>query len=294
VLASNATASHADAVSTPRKEYPSQSAERFEKAAHLIMQSLASSPAIAHPAVDLRGIRRTFAGNVQAIDSVDLQVADGEFVAILGPSGCGKSTLLRIIAGLDTADAGTRTVADSNRADHRIAYVFQDAHLLPWRNVLDNVALPLELMGVAKADREAAAQSAVKLVGLEDAIARYPAELSGGMRMRASLARALVAKPKLLLLDEPFAAIDEISRQQLDEQLHQLWREQQITVIFVTHSIIEAAFLAQRAVVMSRRPARVVLDHTLALPAQRDAALRTTVPFAREMQILFAALEGGQ
>jgi NitT/TauT family transport system ATP-binding protein len=250
------------------------------------MQPDASSSTGSNLVVDLRGIRRTFPGPVHAIDGVDLQVAEGEFIAILGPSGCGKSTLLRVIAGLDKPDAGTMHVAATGDDENRIAYVFQDAHLLPWRNLLDNVALPLELMGKPKAEREAAAHSAVKLVGLADALTRYPAELSGGMRMRASLARALVVKPKLLLLDEPFAALDEISRQQLDEQLHQLWREQQITVIFVTHSIIEAAFLAQRAVVMSRRPARVVLDHVLDLPPQRDAALRTTVSFAREMQTL--------
>jgi NitT/TauT family transport system ATP-binding protein len=258
------------------------------------MQTVTSTIVTTSPLVDLHDIRRTFPGPVQAIDGVDLQVTDGEFLAILGPSGCGKSTLLRIIAGLDKPDAGTMTVAGATAAERRIGYVFQDAHLLPWRSVLDNVALPLELMGKARTEREAAARWAIKLVGLEDALTRYPAELSGGMRMRASLARALVIKPRLLLLDEPFAALDEISRQQLDEQLHQLWREQQITVIFVTHSIIEAAFLAQRAIVMSRRPARVVLNHALDLPVQRDAALRTTLEFAREMQILFQALESGQ
>jgi NitT/TauT family transport system ATP-binding protein len=258
------------------------------------MQESDVSISMTSPVVDLRGIRRTFPGPVHAIDGVDLQVADGEFVAILGPSGCGKSTLLRIIAGLDKPDAGTMNFTGTSGAEHRIAYVFQDAHLLPWRSVLDNVALPLELRGESRAEREAAAHWAVKLVGLEDGATRYPAELSGGMRMRVSLARALVAKPKLLLLDEPFAALDEISRQQLDEQLHQLWRERQITVVFVTHSIIEAAFLAQRAIVMSRRPARVVLNHSLDLPAQRDASLRTTVQFAREMQTLFEALESGQ
>jgi NitT/TauT family transport system ATP-binding protein len=246
------------------------------------------------PAIILQGIQRTFPGPVHAIDGVDLQVADGEFVAILGPSGCGKSTLLRIIAGLDKPDAGTINFNNTKAEDRRIAYVFQDAHLLPWRNVLDNVALPLELMGVAPAERETAARSALELVSLQDAVNRFPAELSGGMRMRASLARALVAKPKLLLLDEPFAALDEISRQQLDEQLHRLWREQQITVIFVTHSIIEAAFLAQRAIVMSRRPARVVLNHSIDLPIKRDASLRTTAEFAREMKILFEALERDQ
>jgi NitT/TauT family transport system ATP-binding protein len=258
------------------------------------MQIASSSTANASPIVDMCGIQRTFPGPVQAIDGVDLQVKEGEFLAILGPSGCGKSTLLRIIAGLDKPDAGTMNIAAGSNAQRRIGYVFQDAHLLPWRSVLENVALPLELMGVAKLEREAAARATVKLVGLEDALTRYPAELSGGMRMRASLARALVAKPKLLLLDEPFAALDEISRQQLDEQLYQLWCEQHITIIFVTHSIIEAAFLAQRAIVMTRRPARVVLDHSLALPMQRDAALRTTVEFAHEMKVLFEALQSGE
>ena len=258
------------------------------------MRTVITSTLTNQPIVDFRGIRRTFPGPVPAIDGVDLQVNDGEFLAILGPSGCGKSTLLRIIAGLDKPDEGAMTVAAGSDTERRIGYVFQDAHLLPWRSVLHNVALPLELMGIAKLEREAAARAALRLVGLEDALARYPAELSGGMRMRASLARALVVKPKLLLLDEPFAALDEISRQQLDEQLYQLWREQHITVIFVTHSIIEATFLAQRAIVMSRRPARVVLDYTLALPAQRDAALRTTVEFAHEMKVLFTALELGE
>ena len=258
------------------------------------MQTQLSSLPPKNLALTLRRIQRTFPGPVPAIDSVDLQVAEGEFVAILGPSGCGKSTLLRLIAGLDRPDAGTIDIQDASIESRRIAYVFQDAHLLPWRNVLNNVALPLELQGLAKTERDAAARRAVELVGLQDALERYPAELSGGMRMRASLARALVAKPKLLLLDEPFAALDEISRQQLDEQLHRLWREQQITVIFVTHSILEAAFLAQRAIVLSRRPARVVLNHSLDLPAERDASLRTSVPFSREMQILFAALERGQ
>jgi NitT/TauT family transport system ATP-binding protein len=243
--------------------------------------------------IGLRGIRRVFPGPVTAVDGVDLHIAPGEFVAILGPSGCGKSTLLRIIAGLDKPDSGSIQSGPGGNAHRNIGYVFQDAYLLPWRNALNNVALPLELSGVPRAERLAAAAQAIERVELADAITRYPAELSGGMRMRVSLARALVTSPSLLLLDEPFAALDEITRQQLDEHLHQLWYERRMTVIFVTHSIIEAAFLAQRAVVLTRRPARVILDHRLDLPERRAAALRTATQFSQQMRVLFEALERG-
>ncbi|WP_428941016.1 ABC transporter ATP-binding protein [Fontivita pretiosa] len=249
-------------------------------------------------AVEMRDIRRTFRGGVVAIERLSLRIAPGEFVAILGPSGCGKSTLLRIIAGLDRPDSGSINViahpAAGAPARPQLAFVFQDAHLLPWRHVLGNVQLPLELMRVPRARRRAAALEAIEQVGLGDAIDRYPAQLSGGMRMRVSLARALVTDPSLLLLDEPFAALDEITRQQLDEQLHQLWRSRGMTVIFVTHSIVEAAFLAQRAVVLSRRPARIVLDHTLALPEQRVAELRGEPSFAAQTRVLLDALRRGE
>jgi NitT/TauT family transport system ATP-binding protein len=244
--------------------------------------------------VDLQGIHRVFPGGVAAIAGVDLNVARGEFVAILGPSGCGKSTLLRIIAGLDKADSGSVQAGTEKNAYAHIGYAFQEAHLLPWRDTLRNVALPLELMGVSRSDCLAAAAYAIEQVGLADASARYPAQLSGGMRMRVSLARALVTNPSLLVLDEPFAALDEITRQELDEQLHLLWRNARMTVIFVTHSITEATFLAQRAVVLTRRPARVVLDHRLDLPEQRTAALRTEAQFSRQMRLLFEALDRGQ
>lgn len=238
--------------------------------------------------VSLRGVSRTFVGGVEAVRGMNLDVPAGQFLALLGPSGCGKSTLLRIIAGLDRADEGEVQVDRS-----AIAYVFQDAHLLPWRNVLGNVALPLELMGVEQGRRADSAMRAIEQVGLADAVKRYPAQLSGGMRMRVSLARALVTNPNLLLLDEPFAALDEITRQQLDEQLHQLWRERGMTVIFVTHSIIEATFLAQRAVVLTPRPARTVLDHTLDLPPARTPELRIDPQFSSEMRRLFEALDHG-
>ena len=245
--------------------------------------------------VSLDGVRRVFEGGVVAIERVDLAVPAGQFLAILGPSGCGKSTLLRIIAGLDRADSGQVTVNGAGSHKHRpqLAYVFQDAHLLPWRNVIGNVALPLELMGVDRHRRSEAARRAIEQVGLADAIERYPAQLSGGMRMRVSLARALVTDPQLLLLDEPFAALDEITRQRLDEQLRELWRARGMTVLFVTHSTSEAAFLAQRAVVMSARPARVVLDCPIGLPDDRSAELRTTAGFARQTGVLFDALQKG-
>ncbi len=224
----------------------------------------------------LAGVRRTFPGGVVALDGVDLEVAAGEFVAILGPSGCGKSTLLRLVAGLDQPQGGTVRVEG---VDGRVAYVFQDAHLLPWRTVLANVELPLQLKGVPRAARRQAAAAALTQVGLGDALARFPAQLSGGMRMRASLARALVTEPRLLLLDEPFAALDELTRTRLDEELFDLWRRRRMTVAFVTHSLGEAAFLAQRVVVLSPRPARVVAEVSVALPEARDATLRTTAPF---------------
>src|SRR5688572_16368166 len=250
------------------------------------------SSASASAQICLRGVSRVFEGGVEAVRNLDLEIAAGEFVALLGPSGCGKSTLLRIIAGLGGATAGEVAVNDGTGA--RTAFVFQDAHLLPWRKVLRNVAVPLELQGVTRAERLERAQAAIQQVGLGEAIDRYPAQLSGGMRMRASLARALVNDPELLLLDEPFAALDEITRQHLDDQLRALWSRRRMTTIFVTHSIIEAAFLADRAVVFTRRPARIVLDHRLDLPPARTAALRTDPHFAREMRKLYEALEQGE
>jgi NitT/TauT family transport system ATP-binding protein len=253
--------------------------------------------------VTLRHVRQVFSGDVVAIESMNLEVGAGEFLAILGPSGCGKSTLLRLIAGLDRPTAGTVRVepttsghARSDRGDSRfdVAYVFQDAHLLPWRTVLSNAALPLELQGVDRAKRRERAAEALAKVGLADAAARYPAQLSGGMRMRVSLARAMVTDPTLLLLDEPFSALDEITRQDLDEQLRELWRARGITVIFVTHSTSEAVFLAERTVVMSKRPGRIIADRPVRLARERTAKLRATAEFAHESRFVYEALEHGE
>ena len=245
----------------------------------------------------LSGLRRTFPGGISVLDGMELDIAAGSFVALIGPSGCGKSTLLRLVAGLDRPDAGTLSFSPPlERAQNTrspIAYVFQDAHLLPWRSVLDNAALPLELAGTSERERQDAARAMLEHVGLGDATSRYPAELSGGMRMRVSLARALVTRPRLLLLDEPFAALDELTRNRLDDQLRALWLELGMTVLFVTHSLSEAAYLAERAVVLSRRPARILLDRNLALPSERTPTLRTEPDFAREIRQLHEALEQG-
>ncbi|MBM7116619.1 ABC transporter ATP-binding protein [Archangium primigenium] len=247
--------------------------------------------------VRLEGLRRGFANGARVLEDLSLDIAAGSFVALVGPSGCGKSTLLRLVAGLDAPDAGTLSfsppLARSPGARGPIAYVFQDAHLLPWRTVLDNVALPLELVGVAAPARHEAARAVLGEVGLGEALTRFPAQLSGGMRMRVSLARALVTRPRLLLLDEPFAALDELTRNRLDDQLRALWKELGMTVLFVTHSLAEAAYLAERVVVLSRGPARVMLDHTLELPAERGPALRAEPGFAHELGRLQRALERG-
>lgn len=244
-------------------------------------------------ALRLEDVRREFDGGKVVIDGLNLRVAAGEFLAILGPSGCGKSTLLRMIARLDRPNAG-RLEAGHDGTEFQTAFVFQDAHLLPWRNVLGNTTLPLEFMKLEKAESQERARTALDDVGLLNVLDYYPAQLSGGMRMRVSLARALVTNPQLLLLDEPFAALDEITRFHLDEHLRQIWHTRGMTVVFVTHSISEAAFLANRAIVLGRQGGRVALDHTLELPLERTNELRGDARLAREMKILLDAIETGR
>jgi len=237
----------------------------------------------------LRGVRKTFQDLV-VIAGMDLRVGAGEFLALLGPSGSGKSTVLRMIAGLTAPSSGS-IETEPAAGQYQRAFVFQDAHLLPWRNVLDNAALPLELMGVGRTERQKTARVALEQVGLIEAVERFPAQLSGGMRMRVSLARALVTEPQLLLLDEPFAALDEITRFHLDVQLRELWRARRMTVIFVTHSISEAAFLADRAVVMSKRGGAIRLDRKMDLPDERTNELRSDPRLGVEMKALLGAIE---
>jgi NitT/TauT family transport system ATP-binding protein len=233
----------------------------------------------------LHGIRKRFASGITALDSVDLDVGSGEFFSLLGPSGCGKTTLLRIIAGLSEPTAGRRRLAlaaaEGGRATTgRIGFVFQDPTLMPWSTVLGNVLLPFRLFGrVGPAERERA-MAELRAVGLAGFERAYPRQLSGGMRMRVSIARAMVTDPDLLLLDEPFAALDEITRMALNDDLLRLWEGRRATVVFVTHSVFESVYLSTRIAVMTARPGRI--DATLAvdLPQPRERALRTAPKYA--------------
>ena len=237
----------------------------------------------------------SFAGQ-DALRGVSLTIPRGQFVSLLGPSGCGKSTLLRLIAGLLTPTTGTLTVAERASAEARttstrMAFVFQDPTLLPWRTVAQNLRLPLELQGVPAAEHDAWIASALRLIGLNAGDAhKRPRMLSGGMRMRVSLARALVTSPELLLLDEPFAALDDVLRQQLNEELVRLWREKNWTAVFVTHNVSEAVFLSERVIVMSSRPGTLVADVPIPFAYPRTPELRGTAEFARMTAELSARL----
>ncbi len=225
--------------------------------------------------IDARGLGVTFAGGTVALAGLDLGIRPGEFVALVGPSGCGKSTLLRTVAGLQPPSAGTLTVdgEDPARPARRgppVAFVFQDPTLLPWRSALANARLPLDLARVPRPEADRRARAALARVGLHDFADAHPAELSGGMRMRASLARALVERPALLLLDEPFGALDERSRVALNHVLVDLWREGGFTALMVTHSLLEAVAIATRVLVLAPRPGRVVADLPVDLPHPRS------------------------
>lgn len=240
--------------------------------------------------VSLSGLGKTFDNGVRALGPLDLAVGRGEFLSLVGPSGCGKSTALRAIAGLIAPTDGTVVFAGERP---RIGFVFQEPTLMPWATALANVRLPLELAGVAKAQADdcAAAQlAALGLAGFEKAL---PRELSGGMRMRVSLARALVSEPELLLLDEPFAALDEQTRGELNDDLLRLWAARGLTVVFVTHSVSESAYLSTRVVVMSPRPGRVRADMALDTPVA-DAQRRFTPAFGATARAISDALQAGR
>ena len=250
--------------------------------------SRAAGAAGAGVAVRLQGLGRRF-GATAVVADLDLEIPPGQFLALLGPSGCGKTTLLRLIAGLDTPDRGSIRLEGDPEGRSR-AYVFQDACLLPWRRVLDNVALPLELGGVPKAERREQARRLIQLVGLEAASERYPDELSGGMKMRVSLARALITRPRLLLLDEPFAALDDFTRQHLDDHLQGLFLAHGMTVVFVTHSMAEAVYLADRVVMLAPQGGGLVLDQRVDLPRPRDQDTRVSPGYAAHIHDLATAL----
>ncbi len=253
------------------------------------MMSDGGHPAIesaaAAPIVSFQNVSLTFDTGVEALRDVSLDVGSGEFISILGPSGCGKSTMLRIAAGLIDYTDGKLLVDRSH-----IAFTFQDATLLPWRTVRANVELLLELRGVPKAERERIAREKIALVGLAGFEDQYPKHLSGGMRMRASLARALALEPTLFMFDEPFGALDEITRERLNDEVQMLQLRQKFAAMFVTHSVAEAVFLSSRVIVMSARPGRIVGVYDIPLPFPRDAAVRFSPAFAELCGTLSAAL----
>jgi NitT/TauT family transport system ATP-binding protein len=234
---------------------------------------------------------------VTALDNVSLSIHEGEFISLIGPSGCGKTTLLRVIADLEQITSGSVRVNGMSTRDARLAraygYVFQAAALFPWRTVLGNVCLPLEIHGHDKAKARAIAIEQLARVGLTGFEGKYPWQLSGGMQQRVSIARALGFEPKLLMMDEPFGALDEITRDRLNEQLLRLWEREKRTVVFVTHSIPEAVFLSSRIVVMSPRPGRIIDVIDSGLPADRTLDIRDTPEFAQIAHRVRMALHDG-
>jgi NitT/TauT family transport system ATP-binding protein len=256
------------------------------------LTGLAADPA---PVVQLQGVTKRFASGLEALGGVDLAVAPGEFLSLLGPSGCGKSTLLRIVAGLTEPTAGScrldlaRQHGGGSGAG-RIGFVFQDPTLMPWSTVAGNVELPFRIAGRVRAAEREKVAAALRAVGLDGFERSYPHQLSGGMRMRVSIARALVTDPVLLLLDEPFAALDEITRMALNDDLLRLWVAHRPTILFVTHSVFESVYLSTRIAVMTSRPGRVALDLPVDLPQPRASAIRTTPAYARMCDRVSAAL----
>jgi NitT/TauT family transport system ATP-binding protein len=252
------------------------------------------------PLVALRGVGKEFPNGTQALAGFDLEIRPGEFVALLGPSGCGKSTALRIIAGLnDPTDGVVEWPAASDRtpSGNRLGFVFQEPTLMPWASVSNNVLLPLDLQRAGAAHTAERVAAALDRVGLTAFRHAYPRELSGGMRMRVSIARALVTEPQLLLMDEPFAALDEITRFKLNDDLLRMWQALRTTVVFVTHSVFESVYLSNRVVVMAARPGRVFTELAIDAPYPRDRDFRTsseyTVYCRRASEALAQAMAAG-
>jgi NitT/TauT family transport system ATP-binding protein len=245
--------------------------------------------------VTLSDVGKTFDNGTVALGGADLAVGRGEFLSLLGPSGCGKSTILRLVAGLDEPTEGTIDWADgpggAGRRDHDVGFVFQEPTLMPWARVFENVWLPLRLRGVGRRAARERIMAALESVGLEDFAGSYPRELSGGMKMRVSIARALATEPTVLLMDEPFAALDEITRFRLNNDLLRLWETRGWTVIFVTHSVFESVYLSNRIAVMAPRPGRVVEALAIDEPAPRDESFRTSPRYAELCRTTSLALE---
>ncbi len=240
------------------------------------------------PLLRLHRIAKTYDGGLAAIRRLELDVERGEFVSLIGPSGCGKSTALRIIAGLMAPSEGAVGFPEGRPG---IGFVFQEPTLMPWRDALSNTALPLALRGVPGSEAQMRAREALRRVGLAGFEHSYPRALSGGMKMRVSIARALASAPRLLLMDEPFAALDELTRQQLNDDLLKLWREDGLTVIFVTHSVFESTYLSQKVVVMTPRPGRIFDEIRLTAPLERDETYRLSAEFSADATKVSRALK---
>lgn len=239
---------------------------------------------------------KVYGNGTIALQDVNLHISEGEFLSFVGPSGCGKSTIFKMIAGLGAPTGGTLDIMGMTpkeaRKQSEIAFVFQDHTLLPWCSVQDNVMLPLELRGVPKKTQREEAARVLELVGLKDYMKALPRQLSGGMKMRVSIARALVSRPKLLLMDEPFGALDEITRQTLQDELLNIWQQdQKMTVLFVTHNVFEAVFLSTRVIVMTPRPGKVSATIEIPEPFPRDETFRTTNRFSELVRYVSGALK---
>jgi NitT/TauT family transport system ATP-binding protein len=258
---------------------------------------VAAKPAGSRPLVSVRGLSKAFSNGTLALRDVDLDLYPGEFVSLLGPSGCGKSTLLRLISDLSAPSAGTidwpgAESADAyGKAERSLGFVFQEPTLLPWAPALENVTLPLRLKGMNAGEARDRAAAMLDLVGLKGFEKAYPRELSGGMKMRVSIARGLVTEPKVLLMDEPFAALDEITRHKLNDDLLALWERNRFTAVFVTHSVFESVYLSQRVVVMAARPGRVMSEVMVDAPFPRDNLFRTSADYARLCRLGSEALK---
>jgi NitT/TauT family transport system ATP-binding protein len=249
------------------------------------------SGAPAGVAVSLQRVTKVYDSGVVALGPIDLGVRKGEFVSLLGPSGCGKSTALRLIAGLSTATSGSVRVSGGEApAGRSIGFVFQEPTLMPWTSVRENVRLPLKLAHAPRDEADARVGEALAQVGLAEFAEAYPRELSGGMKMRVSLARALVTDPDILLMDEPFAALDEITRFRLNNDLLKLWRDLHKTVIFVTHSVFESVYLSQRVIVMTPRPGRIAGEFRIQSAESRGEEFRTSAEYVAHCREVSAAL----
>jgi NitT/TauT family transport system ATP-binding protein len=258
--------------------------------ASAVSESHAGASALA---VSLRAVTKVFDNGVTALGPLDLAIPKGAFVSLLGPSGCGKSTALRVIAGLTSPTSGEVEVshhAGDGQPGHSIGFVFQEPTLMPWTTVAENVRLPLKLANIAAAESDGRIAEALSRVGLADFADAYPRELSGGMKMRVSLARALVTDPDILLMDEPFAALDEITRFRLNNDLLMLWRKLNKTVVFVTHSVFESVYLSQRVVVMTQRPGRIGADIAIETSEPRGEEFRTSAGYGEYCRRVSAAL----